>query len=476
MKSSTKLLLCALLALAAGRARGQDDQAITGYVSRAVSTSDFDVNGLRVLCTGKTRGVPKPAQKPAKGAKVAIVPCPGDAPWVGEGMAVHYTGVVDDNRIVATWIDRHSAPRLGEVSGSAVIDAPPAHEAAGLTVRADGYRIHIAGETKSDFTAPLKSLADVNAGDWIKYKGKLTPAGLVEAASVEIGPNTIGDSEEKLREKSEFDAGAAPTITKRDHLKNALTLSYDPRQFPRFKDDVMQARVEEIGDSLVPAYQRALPNSDPAKINFRFQVVDNKHFCNLLACETYAMPSGIIQVPHQIVERIQNDSQLAAVLADGIASVLERQVYRYEGKIRTAYVSSAAAVFVPYVNFGASAGYQTAEEMQLREQQQRDRVSLWMMQIAGFDIDQAPMAWWVLSLDPKSLGAMGTLEVPDRTAYVYKILAEIWHNPTANASPSHSFPGAIRATSAICPGRVRQQPPTICDAARNHSAAPRQTR
>ena len=300
MKSSTKLLLCALLALAAGRARGQDDQAITGYVSRAVSTSDFDVNGLRVLCTGKTRGVPKPAQKPAKGAKVAIVPCPGDAPWVGEGMAVHYTGVVDDNRIVATWIDRHSAPRLGEVSGSAVIDAPPAHEAAGLTVRADGYRIHIAGETKSDFTAPLKSLADVNAGDWIKYKGKLTPAGLVEAASVEIGPNTIGDSEEKLREKSEFDAGAAPTITKRDHLKNALTLSYDPRQFPRFKDDVMQARVEEIGDSLVPAYQRALPNSDPAKINFRFQVVDNKHFCNLLACETYAMPSGIIQVPHRL--------------------------------------------------------------------------------------------------------------------------------------------------------------------------------
>ena len=55
-----------------------------------------------------------------------------------------------------------------------MIDAPPVEQAAGLTVRADGYRIHIAGETKSDFTPPLKSLADVKAGDWIKYKGKLT--------------------------------------------------------------------------------------------------------------------------------------------------------------------------------------------------------------------------------------------------------------------------------------------------------------
>jgi hypothetical protein len=437
MKSSTTLLLCALLALAARRAQGQEDQAITGYVSRAVSTSDFDVDGLRVLCTEKTRGVPKPARKPAKGAKAAVVPCPGDAPWVGEGMAIHYTGVVDGNTIVATWIDRHSPPRLGEVSGSAVIDAPPVQEGAGLTMRADGYRIHIAGETKSDFTPPLKSLTDVNAGDWIKYKGKLTPAGVVEAASVEIGPNTIGDGEEKLREKSEFDPGAAPTITKRDHLKNALTLSYDPREFPPFKDDVMQARIEEIGNSLIPAYQRALPNSDPAKINFRFQVVDNKHFCSLLACEAYAMPSGIIQVPHQIVERIQNDSQLAAILADGIASVLERQVYRYEGKIRTAYVSSAAAAFVPYVNYGMGVGYQTAEEMQLREQQQRDRVSLWLMRTGGYDIDQAPMAWWMLARDPKDSTPFGTTEVPDRTAYVYRILAEIWHNPAANASPSH---------------------------------------
>ena len=110
-------------------------------------------------------------------------------------------------------------------------------------------------------------------------------------------------------------------------------MSYDPKEYPPFKNDAMQARVEEIGNSLVPDYQRALPGSDPAKIHFRFQVVDNKHFCGLLAaCEAYAMPGGIIQVPHQISERMQNDSQLAAALADAIACILERQVYRDRGK------------------------------------------------------------------------------------------------------------------------------------------------
>jgi hypothetical protein len=434
MKSFNLLLVCGLLALAAGRARGQDDQAITGYVSRAVSTSDFDVNGLRVLCTEKTHGVPKAARKPAKGAKVNVVPCPGDAPWVGEGMAVHYAGVINDNTIVATWIDRHSPPRLGEVSGSAVIDAPPVEQAAGLTVRADGYRIHIAGETKSDFTPPLKSLADVKAGDWIKYKGKLTASAVVEAASVEIGPNTIGVNEEKLREKSEYDPTAAPTGAKQNHLKNALTMSYDPKEYPPFKNDAMQARVEEIGNSLVPDYQRALPGSDPAKIHFRFQVVDNKHFCGLLACEAYAMPGGIIQVPHQIVERMQNDSQLAAALADAIACILERQVYRNEGKIRTAYLSGTAMAFVPLVNAGSGVAFNTAEQIQMHEMQQRDRVSLWLMRVAGYDIDQAPVAWWVLARDPKDSTPLGTTEIPDRAAYIYKILGEIWRNPAATAA------------------------------------------
>lgn len=440
MKFFNVLLLCTLLAFSDALTRGQDAPTITGFVTRAVSASDFDVNGLRVLCNMKTRDVAKSVPKSAKGAKDATVACPGDPPYVGEGITVQYNGVINDSILYATRIERRHPPRLGEVSGSAVIDAPPEStgaQAYGLTVRADGYQIRITSETKIEWTPPLKALADVKAGEWIKYKGKLTAAGVVETASVEIGPNTIGSSEEKLREKSEYDPSAAPTGAKHNHLKNALTMSYDPKEYPPFNNAAMQARTEKIGSSLVPAYQRALADSDPAKIHFRFQVVDNKHFCGSLACEAYAMPSGIIQVPHQIVERMQNDSQLAAVLADGIACALERQTYRNEGKIRTVYASTAAAAFVPYVRYGAGTGFQVAEDIQTREMRQRDRVSLWLLHDAGYDIDQAPMAWWLLALDPKSINPMEKDDVPDRTAYLYGILGETWHNPAANTSQAH---------------------------------------
>jgi len=114
----------------------------------------------------------------------------------------------------------------------------------------------------------------------------------------------------------------------------------------------MQARVEEIGNSLVPDYQARIARQRSRQIHFR-QVVDNKHFCGLLACEAYAMPGGIIQVPHQIVERMQNDSQLAAVLADAIACILERQVYRNEGRSERLSFRTAMA-FVPVVKAGSA--------------------------------------------------------------------------------------------------------------------------
>ncbi len=79
----------------------------------------------------------------------------------------------------------------------------------------------------------------------------------------------------------------------------------------------MQARVDAIGATLVAKYQRDLPDADETKINFRFQLIDNKKWHDAVA-----LPSGIILIPHQVVERLQNDSQLATVLADNIATVL----------------------------------------------------------------------------------------------------------------------------------------------------------
>jgi hypothetical protein len=72
----------------------------------------------------------------------------------------------------------------------------------------------------------------------------------------------------------------------------------------------LQARVSRVGLSLVPAYQKQLADDSPSKIYFRFYAVDEASIRSDLSCN-----AGLILVPKQVVERLQNDDQLAALLA-----------------------------------------------------------------------------------------------------------------------------------------------------------------
>ena len=411
---------------------------LEGYVTRAASGSDFDVNAIHILCGGAKHG---PLES-IHGILAPAVGCPADAPFVGEDLYIYGVRNEKANSIIATRIESHR-PFL-EVEGSAVIDAAPAQEAAdaqapSLLVRADGYRIRITHETKIEWISPFKSLADVEAGDWIKYKGKQDAAGVVVAASVRIGPNVIGGGEEKLRSGKEYDPSAVPAGTKQNVLEDTFAGGCrglyvggcDPKKFPPFRDTEMQARIEKIGNSLVPAYQHALPDSDPAKIDFRFQLIDTNLFR-----EALTLPNGIVLVPHQVVERLQNDSQLAAVLADAMARALERQEYRAEGKQKVAIAAAFAGAFVPLAGPGI-AGEGASGEMQIlmKEMEQRDRVSLALLNSAGYDIDQAPMAWWLLATGKQK--PLTEINLPTRAAYLYSILGATWHNPAASALQVH---------------------------------------
>jgi hypothetical protein len=448
MNARNLTLIFCLLAVCSAVFQGQDDPVLTGYVTRAASGSDFDVNGIRILCSGVNRG----AIVTASGIRQSAAGCQGSAPYIGERLAVYsaqssiqFEGGPNTERvdsINATRIE-YQPMRHYEISSSAVIDVIPGQPlgsapAADFLVRADGYRIRITGKTKIEWKPPLRSLADVKAGDWIKYKGKLDAAGVLVAASVEIGPNTISNGEDKLRKKGEYDPSAVTPGTKQNFLeagfKGGCGGSYiegcDPKKFPPFDNAEMQARIEKIGDSLIPAYQRALPADDPARIDFRFQLIDTK-----LLRSTFTLSSGIILVPHQVVERLQNDSQLAAVLADGIARALEKQQYRTEGKIRAADASTFAAAFVPYAGLGAFTGFEVASDIEEKVMEQRDRVSLVLLHDAGYDIDQAPIAWWLL--DPGKPAPLAKIDIPDRAVYLYRILGESWHNPAASTAQTH---------------------------------------
>ncbi|MGH9560636.1 MAG: M48 family metalloprotease, partial [Terracidiphilus sp.] len=299
------------------------------------------------------------------------------------------------------------------------------------------YWIRIDRKTNVKLAPSLPSLPDVKPGDWIDYKGTLGADGMITASLVKIGPSIITPSEQKLRDKYEFDPSAKPpSDTKKNAVEHVLIGGFDRAEFPPYNDPAMQARVNTIGNELIPAFERALPDSDPSKIHFRFQVVDSARLR-----DAWTLPNGIILIPRQVIERMQNDAQLATVLADNIACALERQQYRTQTKAKLAaaeswgglaYVAASSSVLIPVAgDFIAIEGMEAQSETVTYGLQQSGRVSLELLHDAGYDIDQAPIAWWLLAA--KRPNSAAEVAPPPRAGYLYNVLGETWHNPAAAA-------------------------------------------
>jgi hypothetical protein len=118
------------------------------------------------------------------------------------------------------------------------------------------------------------------------------------------------------------------------------------------------------------------------------------------------------------------------MLADAIACALEKQTYRMRLASVAVTTGSVAswAEFVPMIGGPAALagiGSGTTQHVVVRkEEHQSERVSLDLMHDAGYDVHEAPMAWWLLnSRKPKPAAAIA---VPDRAGYLYRVLAETW--------------------------------------------------
>jgi hypothetical protein len=428
MKTLHVVLLCGLLAVPLWA----QTSTLDGYVTRAASNSNFDVNGVRVLCGAVTRrGLESAPKTPAQQE------CLPDRPFVGERMQVAGLYQSGGAAMEATSIHLESV-KPGEISGVALIDFVFPQDFAAihtpsLLVRADGYRILLNGKTDVVWTAPLRSVADVKTGNWIEYKGQLDASGQLVATSAKLSPDVVSKREQDLRAKTDFaQFGGLAQPTRKTRMADAAGGRKPP---PSWNDAAMQARINEIGNKLVPAYQLALPDTNPAKIRFRFVLVDRKNWRDAMT-----LPSGIIFVPRQVVERMQNDSQLATVLADNIACALEKQTYRILPTSDTVTASEVGlytgGLFVPGLGLaGPTLGISTDETIRIRAEEQSGRVSLGLLHDAGYDIDQAPIAWWLLASDqPRPISQ---ILLPRRAAYLYRVLGETWHNPAANVSQAH---------------------------------------
>jgi hypothetical protein len=391
-----------------------NDPIIDGYVTRGSSLEDFDVNGFHILLPS--------------GEELYRLVRPEEV-YLGEPLTVYGTLHRKARTISPTEILVRKEP--DKFGGFAIID----HTVSSSTgiagspdflFRADGYVISISSSTPTAFHKPLNSFSDVGTNVWIAYHGTQRNNGVIVADKASFQANEIRNNEDKLREKSEYDPASVNPAEKQSAFSMAFK-GVDFKKVPPYEDAAMQARVDKIAASLVPEYQRALSDNDSTKIQFRVQLIGKEY-----VHDASSLPSGIILLPKQVVERMQNDSQLATVLADNIAEILEKQAFNLqsaEKKLLVAEIAGfAGGAFVPGLAAGTLLGTgMSTQSIILRSQHQSGRVSLCLLHDAGYDVHEAPRAWWLLaSKKPRDPATLADIKMPERAAYLYYVLGTTW--------------------------------------------------
>ncbi len=388
-----------------------------GYVT-AVSPQGIEVNGAHLRFTPDSV-----VEQHGTGQTELTHVVPGV--YLGEPAKVF--GKLDKHTatVTVTQFTLFAAARA-QLSGVGIIDAIPVGTAtATRVVRADGRLLTIGPESAVTFVAPLTPETPLRTNLWIRYRGEQQPDGTVLIREAEIRENVVVASESKLRQKHEYD----PAAVEPDSHQSATSKFFHGlqlNQIPPWPDAAMQTRVQTLGDRLILAYQRALPESDPTKIHFRFQVIDETHFKDAIT-----LPNGIIVVPHQVIERLENDTQLATVLADNIATAIEKQTFRSvpaAHRMSAAQIAgSAGGILVPGLGVATSvANYQVGKHLLAMEEQQSGRVSLGYLHDAGFDIAQAPRTWWLLGT--RNAKPLAQTALPPRAANLFLELGRSWRD------------------------------------------------
>jgi len=401
---------------------------IVGYVTQVALPSSFDVNGQRILIDSKTVISVEQPQLQHGNPTYNSLPLSRVKLYLGEPLDV-YGEPKGKNSFTASRVLLH-ARTAREVSGTAIIDtilttSPSASVSSERFVRADGYSILLPANVESKFQTPLSSVSDIRVNVWIKFHGTQRPDGVVVADKASFSKNVTSPSLDKSREKFEYDPTAVDPESQEGFIERAFR-GIDPRKFPPHKDPAMQARIETIGAKLVPRYQVAFPYTEETRIDFRFYLLEAPKWRDAMP-----LPNGIILVPSHLVERMQNDSQLAALLADKIAWLLEKQpiiLPASNGDLAKGAAVDTAVAVVPFAALAATAAAIpvgiSANNQFHRNQEQRDRVSIALLHDAGYDITQAPVAWWLLSTrKPKDIA---NSRMPQRAAYLYQFLGETW--------------------------------------------------
>jgi hypothetical protein len=402
---------------------------VDGYITAITSKTEFDVNGQHVITTPKTEYIQRTVIKQQE--TDTTDPNIAGSLKVGDNVQV-FSKSTHKHPILATQIVLQQ--QSGDlVSGVAAIQKI-IKNAPDMILEADGYQIAISPKTNIHYGAHLSKNTVLAPGMWIEYSGNWRPDGTVLASHAKF---------------TQF------SLTSR--YKKMLAMHSNATIFPENTDSKTVKRVQQIGMRLVPAYQKNLATNDPQKINFQFDAAISDVSNGYRLPIPIAMQNGHITLPRQLVERLQNDDQIAAVLANGIAKILEWQDPNSDAPQTTnkgfAKAGAMELLAGPYITLAAvEGGMRFDSEMNgttilSKSAQQRARVGLSLMHDAGYDIMQAPRAWQIMGA--KNIKKSASTATPQPTAmpqlsvYLWGIISrEYLHGSNAVIASSKTTAGS----------------------------------
>jgi hypothetical protein len=285
------------------------------------------------------------------------------------------------------------------------------------------YTTHIAAHAKMQSLKTVQqpmTAVRLRENTCVVFHAVRTYDGNTTATRLQFWPNWIDPKEKK------YDKKFVVTVHPPDYSKGTPgTIQYaGAPPITILPNKEILDFVSHLGEGLIPAYQKNLPDSEATKINFHFYVVHtfpaqlgryfvatsgeispfglpgyhmpeyqilywdrsshkfyNKPKINATVHNVVAAPDGTVLIPDVILGELQNTAQLAVLLSTAITSVVQNQDY-HAWPNYISYVQDSFA-FTPSPLIGS---WQSEQAL---------RIGIRQMYLAGYDIREAPYAWAV---------------------------------------------------------------------------------
>lgn len=384
VRSLLRAVFCLLFLFPVAILNAQSKVSMEGYVTHLDPSASFHLNQRLVITT--------PSTTFGTNVSTSTLEVPFSLGMLSPGkyVLVHGTEDKQTHVITAKEIETVDGGSIAHRSGRAWEDRAPAliKEGSGWrgTVYVDGYEIAVDSKTTVQL-APGMADTNVFRPDLrVSYDADRQKDATLLAKSIVFAEDEHLTDEQEYRKNNDF------KIELPDYDKNEPgKVHFFLKTYHILPNHRLQEAINNFGQKLVPEWQRNLPDSDPAKIHFRFFVIEKARSMQ----RTASNDSGTILIPSQIIPKLQNEAQLAALLAADIAVAIENDIYRSRTR---KYSQAGVDIAMAAVPFGAGIAGQAINDGTFSASywtpliDHEYRVGLRYMVGAGYDPREAPIA------------------------------------------------------------------------------------